>query len=384
MGDKEKEEKEKHKKENKVKITVSSLKENEDKAKNEKSNINNKSEIKEESKKENRKVGFFKTFYYATIRPDKIYKSVESKGGWIKYLLILLLLLSLLMGFSLGNAMFNRTKDFKTKIAELPEFKYKNGKIEGKLDISFLEEGTERLIIINTVDSLFDIRDQYKEEIDKVEQYILLTKDTIYAEPGDSFDFADFNFLTGKTINQEDVVEFLDTILQLKFITYFSGFLASFLILGFISILAFLSGRFIIALLTINSIKTFDFKRINKLTVFLTTMPFIVYVILAILAQFNIFKLPINSLFVFYIIYIAYILITLRILRSKYSEIKVIKNIEDLSSVIEDINKTAIEEMEKQEKKKREERKKLKEKQKKENKDKKKDEKQEDEIVEGA
>ena len=109
-----------------------------------------------------------------------------------------------------------------------------------------------------------------------------------------------------------------------------SGIISALIILIFIAVITFFVGRFIITLFSLSSLKIFDFKRINKLAIYLMTMPYLVYIILEILSILNIFKIYIDKLLVFYIIYIIYIILALMILRKKYSTITVIKDVEDL------------------------------------------------------
>ena len=373
--------------EDKVKVVVSSLKldDNEDKE-NVNTNMDSDS-VKDSNKnkkdeKNKKKVNFFKTFYYSTINLNKLHLSVESGTSWVSYILILLLTLSIIMGFSLGFAMTERTKNVRNQIIELSEFKFEEGKIIGDIDISFSEENTGRLIIINTIDSLFDIRDKYKSEIDDVDQYVLFTKDTVYAEPGDSFEYSNFHFLTDKEINKEGIVDLLDNLLEYKAIAFLSGITAALIILVVLIFFSFFAGRFLITILTVYGVKTYDFKRINRMTIFLMSMPLIIYVLFSILTQLNILKLPIGNLVIYLLIYLGYILIATRIIKSKYAKIKVVKTVEDLSEVLSDITETTLEELEKSEKKKREERKKIKDK--KDKKETKEKEKEKDEIVEGA
>lgn len=364
----------------KVKVVISSLKQElEDNQENNDINKDNK-KIKDDAKK----VGFFKTFYYSTIKLDKISYSLESNSKWFSYIVILILLLSLIYGLFIGTVMLKRLNNFKIKLNELPEIKYKEGQIIGDIDTIFIEENSGRLIILNTIDNLSDIRIKYKEEIDKVEQYILITKDTIYAEPGDSFEYTKFNFLEGKEFDKQDINDFFEFMLRFNSFHIISGIISALIILIFIAVITFFVGRFIITLFSLSSLKIFDFKRINKLAIYLMTMPYLVYIILEILSILNIFKIYIDKLLVFYIIYIIYIILALMILRKKYSTITVIKDVEDLKNLLDINTKNTIEELENEEEIKRQEKKKLKEKSKSKNKEKQERSKQKEEIGEGA
>lgn len=374
-------------KEDKVKVVVSSLKVENNKEENQKITLKDNNEIKKE-KEENKntnntdtKFNFFKTFYYSTIRIDKINLLIESSKGWLLYIFVLILLLSVAMGFSVGHLMTMKTEEIKNQINELPEFVYKNGKIIGDIDISFLDEETGSLVIVNTIDSVFDIRNKYKSDIDKVDQYILLTKDTIYAEPGDSFEYSEFNFLEEKAINKEETIEFLNILLGYKFITVISGFLASMVILLFVAFFSFFAGRFVITIFSIYGIKSYNFKHINKMAMFLTSMPFLIFVILTILNQLKILTIKVNIVIVYSIIYLFYIVIASQIIKRKQNNITIVKNASDLKKIIDDTSSESMDEIEAKEKKKREQRKKLKEKEKKKTKENK---NQEDEIIEGA
>lgn len=367
--------------EDRIKVKVSSLKENTNKE-NE-NNINNK-EKNDNNSDLSKKINFFEKIYYSTIRLDKIQNLIESSSTWISYIIILLFILSIIFGFFIASGISKKIENFKFKINKLPDFSYKEGKIKGDIDTSFIEDDINRLIIINTIDSVTDIRLKYKKEIDKVEQYILFTKDIIYVEPGDSFEYIKFNFLEDQTFNKQDIIEYFDFLLSLKGINIISGIISAILILFFIFVLSFFIGRFLITLFTIYSIKVFDFKRINKLTVYLMTMPYLIYVIIEILNILNIFKLSIDTLLLFYIIYLIYIILTIIIQTKKYSSITVIKDIDDLKEVLDIQTKNTIEELENMDKQKKDERKKLKEKSKKERQKKQEQSKEKDEIVEGA
>ena len=240
----------------KAKVVVSSLKEDTDENVNvnekNKRNINNIKNLKEnENNKENKdKIGFLKTFYYSIIRLDKIQNSIESSTSWVKYIFVLLLLLSVIMGMFLGIGMNIKTRNLEKFIQEMPDIVLKNGKLEGDIDTIFTGINNNRMLIINTVDSLIDIKDKYKERIDDVDSYILLTKDTIYVEPGESLKYSELNMFSNKTITKVDLIEIISFLLENKVIIFISGFLASMIILSFITILAFVSGRFIITILT--------------------------------------------------------------------------------------------------------------------------------------
>ena len=371
----------------KEKVVVSSLKEDTDENVNvnekNKRNINNIKNLKEnENNKENKdKIGFLKTFYYSIIRLDKIQNSIESSTSWVKYIFVLLLLLSVIMGMFLGIGMNIKTRNLEKFIQEMPDIVLKNGKLEGDIDTIFTGINNNRMLIINTVDSLIDIKDKYKERIDDVDSYILLTKDTIYVEPGESLKYSELNMFSNKTITKVDLIEIISFLLENKVIIFISGFLASMIILSFITILAFVSGRFIITILTIYDIKTYDFKKINKMAIFLTTMPFLIYIFLTFINQLYILDFRIDSLLVFLIVYLFYIIITIKIIKKKTPGIKTIDNMEDLKEVLNDISKNTIDNLEEEKKHKQEEKRKLKEKQKK-NKDNK--DKEKKEIVEGA
>ncbi len=373
----------------KEKVVVSSLKEDTDENVNvnekNKRNINNIKNLKENennNNKENKdKIGFLKTFYYSTIRLDKIQNSIESSTSWVKYIFVLLLLLSVIMGMFLGIGMNIKTRNLEKFIQEMPDIVLKNGKLEGDIDTIFTGINNNRMLIINTVDSLIDIKDKYKERIDDVDSYILLTKDTIYVEPGESLKYSELNMFSNKTITKVHLIEIISFLFETKVIIFISGFLASMIILSFITILAFVSGRFIITILTIYDIKTYDFKKINKMAIFLTTMPFLIYIFLTFINQLYILDFRIDSLLVFLIVYLFYIIITIKIIKKKTPGIKTIDNMEDLKEVLNDISKNTIDNLEEEKKHKQEEKRKLKEKQKK-NKDNK--DKEKKEIVEGA
>lgn len=376
----------------KVKIVVSSLKEdseinniidnmNVDNLDNDvNDSVDKKAENKNKSNehKNDEKIGFFKTIYYSTIRLDKIDKSIESKLTWKKYIVLLVLIISIILGIFVGLSLIHKIEHIKDIVKDLPEIEYKNGEIHGDVDVIFKEEDISRLVILNTVDDIYKVREKYRNEIDNVDQYILISKSSIYVEPGDKLEYSRLNFLDNKVFDNKEVEKQVDNILRMKFVIVISGMITGLIMFLLIILLAFFLGRFLITLFTINGIRTFDFKKINKLTFFMMTAPLFVYTILYILRTLQILKIKIDLLIIFFVIYTIYIFVSLYFLKRKYNDIAVVKNIEQIKKILADDEKDAEEtmkELERQNELKKEEKRKLKDKNK---------NKEKDEIPEGV
>lgn len=356
-----------------IKITVSSLKEEHQHIKQD---INSKNSGDSNSKNDNKmndsenniRLGFLKSFYYSTIRLDKIYLILKDTKSWFKYIIILLVFLSLSMALSISYNFNEKIINFKNVISEMPDFTFKDNEIKGDINLSFKEEDINRLIIINTTtESLIDIREEYKEKIDDVEYYILLTKDTIYAEPGESFEYSVFNFLNSKTIEKKEVIEFLEVFSSFKFLSFISGFIASIIILSLLVIISFFIGRFLIAVFTIFSIKTLSLKLIDKLAIHLMSMPLLTYVLFFTLEQIKKIVLPFNIIYIHLSIYLTYIALTIYILKDRYNKTEISKKIQEIKTNNDNRkdnneNKDSVEELEKKEKIKREKKRKIREK----------------------
>ena len=357
-------------KKDKVKVVVSSLKDGEVQTNN-----NNEKDKNEN----NNRISFVKSFYYSAIRLDKIDILIAKSKGSFRYILMLLFLISIMMSFSISNSINKKMGSFIEQVRELPEFEYSDGTINADINISFVEEDINRLIIINTTDSLIDIRNEYKEEIDAVDHYMLFSKDTVYAEPGESFAYSEFNFLKNQSFEKEDLIRELNSIYELKLIFIISGFIVSLIIFSFIIIFSFFVGRFLISVFTIFGIRTLSLKQIDRLSTYLTSMPLLVFTILSIIVQSQLFKLPVSPIVIYYSIYLIYIFIAIRILKTKYNQTIVSQKINFIEELEKDRKK--LQDMEIEEKTKRERRKRIKDK----NRQKQKNEKEkDDEITEGV
>ena len=105
-------------KEDKVKVVVSSLKDDEVRTNN---NDNNHERDKNES---DNRVSFVKSFYYSAIRLDKIDVLITKNKGSFRYILMLLFLISVIMSFSISNSINKKMGSLIEQVRELPEFEY--------------------------------------------------------------------------------------------------------------------------------------------------------------------------------------------------------------------------------------------------------------------
>ena len=358
----------------KVKVVVSSLKED------------NTNDLKTEHE-ENNKISFFKTLFYSTIRPDKIDIALKSYSTWFSYIVKLILILSIILGTFLAFGMIKNIENIKTIAQELPEIVFKDGEIKGDVDKVFFDESSQRLVILNTVDDVFKVREKYKDKIDEVDQYVLISKKEIYVEPGNMLEYSKLNLLQDKELKNEDIIKYIDSFLKLKFITVISGTIAAAIILTILVAITIFIGKLLITIFTINSLKTLDLNLITKLSAYLSSMPLIVYTILNSLQAVEVLPRNINLFLIYALIYLIYLIITLYILIKKQKTITVIKEINKIKRVFEDDEKNIEETMrqlERDAKEKKDAKKDLKKKNKKTKKGKSNKKDKDDEILEGA
>ena len=358
----------------KVKVVVSSLKED------------NTNDLKTEHE-ENNKISFFKTLFYSTIRLDKIDIALKSYSTWFSYIVKLILILSIILGTFLAFGMIKNIENIKTIAQELPEIVFKDGEIKGDVDKVFFDESSQRLVILNTVDDVFKVREKYKDKIDEVDQYVLISKKEIYVEPGNMLEYSKLNLLQDKELKNEDIIKYIDSFLKLKFITVISGTIAAAIILTILVAITIFIGKLLITIFTINSLKTLDLNLITKLSAYLSSMPLIVYTILNSLQAVEVLPRNINLFLIYALIYLIYLIITLYILIKKQKTITVIKEINKIKRVFEDDEKNIEETMrqlERDAKEKKDAKKDLKKKNKKTKKGKSNKKDKDDEILEGA
>lgn len=142
---------------------------------------------------------------------------------------------------------------------------------------------------------------------------------------GEEGKYSDFNFLNNKNITKEEIISKLniDTKIVLRFI--FVAFMASYIALIITAVFMYILSKFIAITISMLMKVSIDIKNINKLVVYISTMPYLAITILFILRNnFNIFD-DISLPLIFSLIHIIYIFAALWILKGSNNEYKLFK-----------------------------------------------------------